>query len=80
MGRPHGNFMFLLGGGVRGGRVYGDWPGLAADQLVGPGDLAITTDYRTVLAEVLGRRLLNPRIDEVFPRFSSPGYLGLVRG
>jgi uncharacterized protein (DUF1501 family) len=76
----HGNFMFLLGGGVRGGRIYGDWPGLAADQLVGPGDLAITTDYRTVLAEILERRLLNPRIDEVFPRFSSPGHLGLVRG
>lgn len=76
----HGNFMFLLGGGVRGGRVYGDWPGLTADRLVGPGDLAITTDYRTVLAEILERRLLNPRVGEVFPGFSSPGHLGLVRG
>jgi uncharacterized protein (DUF1501 family) len=76
----HGNFMFLLGGGVRGGRVYGDWPGLARDQLVGPGDLAITTDYRTVLAEILERRLRNPGTAEVFPGFTSPGHLGLVRG
>jgi uncharacterized protein (DUF1501 family) len=76
----HGNFMFLLGGGVRGGRVHGDWPGLAADRLAGPGDLAITTDYRTILGEVLERRLLNPRTAEVFPGFASPGHLGVVRG
>jgi uncharacterized protein (DUF1501 family) len=71
--------MFLLGGGVRGGRVYADWPGLAPEQLYGPGDLEITTDYRTVLAEVIERRLLNPRLKEVFPGFISPGHLGLVR-
>ncbi len=75
----HGNFMFLLGGGVRGGRVYTDWPGLAPEQLYGPGDLEVTTDYRTVLAEILERRVLNSKIAEVFPGFTSPGYLGLVR-
>lgn len=75
----HGNFMFLLGGGVRGGRVYGNWPGLAAGQLVGPGDLVITTDYRTVLAEIIERRLGNPRLADVFPGFTSPGDLGLFR-
>jgi uncharacterized protein (DUF1501 family) len=75
----HGGFMFLLGGGVKGSRVHGDWPGLAPDQRVGPGDLAITTDYRTVLAEVLERRLGNARIAEVFPGFSAPRYLGVVR-
>jgi uncharacterized protein (DUF1501 family) len=75
----HGNFMFLLGGNVKGGRVYGDWPGLASDQLVGPGDLAITTDYRTVLAEVVARRLGNANLEDVFPGFTSRAYLGLVR-
>jgi len=75
----HGSFMFLLGGGVNGGRVHGVWPGLAPDQRVGPGDLAITTDYRTVLAEVLERRLGNSRIGEVFPGFTVPRYLGVVR-
>jgi uncharacterized protein (DUF1501 family) len=75
----HGGFMFLLGGQVHGGRVFGTWPGLAPEQLIGPGDLAITTDYRTVLAEVVERRLLNPRLDEVFPGFTSPGHLGVVR-
>jgi uncharacterized protein (DUF1501 family) len=76
----HGGVLFLLGGAVNGGKVYRDWPGLAPEQRVGPGDLAITTDYRTVLAEVLERRLGNTRLGEVFPGFSAPGYLGVVRG
>ena len=78
----HGGFVFLLGGGVNGGKVYGGWPGLAPEQRVGPGDLAITTDYRTVLAEVLDRRTGNSRLGEVFPGFALPapaGYLGVVR-
>jgi uncharacterized protein (DUF1501 family) len=75
----HGNFMFLLGGGVDGGRVHGVWPGLAPEQRYGPGDLAITTDFRTVLAEVLERRLGSSKIGEVFPGFTAPGYLGVVR-
>jgi uncharacterized protein (DUF1501 family) len=75
----HGNCMFLLGGGVNGGKVYADWPGLAPEQLYGPGDLAVTTDFRTVLAEIVERRLLNSRIADVFPGFTPPAYLGLVR-
>ncbi|HEX7183700.1 MAG TPA: DUF1501 domain-containing protein [Thermoanaerobaculia bacterium] len=75
----HGGFMFLLGGKVNGGRIHGTWPGLSADQLLWPGDLAITTDYRTVLAEVLERRMGNARVGEVFPGFTAPGYLGVVR-
>ncbi len=51
----HGNAVMLLGGGVVGGQVYGRWPGLGAADLV-DGDLAGTTDYRTVLAEVLEKR------------------------
>jgi uncharacterized protein (DUF1501 family) len=75
----HGNCMFLLGGGVAGGKVYGDWPGLAAEQLYGPGDLAITTDFRTVLAEVVERRLGNPKVADVFPGFTKPAYLGVTK-
>ena len=41
--------MFLMGGGVNGGKVYGDWPTLDKDKLYGPGDLAVTTDFRDVL-------------------------------
>lgn len=73
----HGGAMLVLGGNVRGGRVYGAWPGLAPEQLAGPGDLAITTDFRTVLAELVERRLGNPAVGEVFPGFVSTGYLGL---
>jgi uncharacterized protein (DUF1501 family) len=49
--------MFLLGGGVKGGKVYADWPGLEPQQLEEPGDLRVTTDYRQVLSEVLENRL-----------------------
>jgi len=65
----HGNMMLLLGGGLQGGTVYADWPGLHDDQLVGPGDLAITTDYRDVLGELLAKRLNNPLVDAVFPGY-----------
>jgi len=47
----HGSALLLLGGNVLGGQVHGQWPGLAEGQLVGPGDLAVTTDYRDVLAD-----------------------------
>ncbi|GGK15203.1 hypothetical protein GCM10010124_04740 [Pilimelia terevasa] len=62
----HGNAMLLLGGGVRGGRVYGRWPGLAPAKLVA-GDLAATTDYRAVIAEVLARRCGMASPAAVFP-------------
>jgi len=62
----HGNFMLLMGGGAQGGKVYAKWPTLAPEAL-NDGDLAITTDYRDVLAEVLTRRMNNPAIDQVFP-------------
>ncbi len=66
----HGGLMLLLGGNVAGGRVYGRWPGLAKEQLVGPGDLAVTTDYRDVLGEVCLKRLRNPALDEIFPGYA----------
>ena len=60
-----GNTMLLMGAGVRGGRYYGTWPGLGAANLT-DGDLAVTTDYRSVLAEVLAARF-NVSAAQVFP-------------
>jgi uncharacterized protein (DUF1501 family) len=53
----HGNVIWVAGGGIAGGRVYGDWPGLAPQQLYQRRDLAVTTDFRIVLAALLGRHL-----------------------
>ena len=63
----HGSMMMVLGGNVDGGKVHGQWPGLAEGQLIGPGDLAVTTDYRDVLSEILTKRLNNPATNEIFP-------------
>ncbi len=65
----HANVMFVLGGPVRGRRVYGRWPGLAPEQLNEGRDLALTTDFRTVLSEVVYRHLANHNLGEVFPGF-----------
>jgi uncharacterized protein (DUF1501 family) len=59
--------MLLLGGHVKGGMVHGQWPGLAQEQLVGPGDLAVTTDYRDILSELCLKRLQNSNLAEIFP-------------
>jgi uncharacterized protein (DUF1501 family) len=66
----HGNAMFVLGGGVRGGRVHGTWPGLAPAALVA-GDLAATTDYRSVIGEVLQKRCGVGTLGQVFPNVTS---------
>ena len=74
----HGSAMLLLGGGIRGARVYGRWPGLAAAQLDN-GDLRPTTDYRDVLGELVSRRLGGSRVvGSVFPDHR-PHELGLAR-
>jgi uncharacterized protein (DUF1501 family) len=65
----HGACMILLGGKLAGGRVHARWPGLATDRLDG-GDLAVTTDSRDVLADVLVRRFGCPDIATVFPGHS----------
>lgn len=72
-----GNVAFVMGGGVNGGQVYSDWPGLSEDAQVGPGDLAATTDFRTVIAELLDKRLFFSDHETVFPEFEVPEYLGL---
>jgi uncharacterized protein (DUF1501 family) len=69
LGTDHGSgsLMLLLGGGLRGGKVHGRWPGLAKERLHEESDLAVTTDYRQVLAEVLACRCGQDRLDLVFP-------------
>ena len=76
----HGNVMFVLGGEVNGGMIYGDWPGLAMDQLYDRRDLAITTDYRQVLSEILIRRQDNPNLGVVFPNYQGYEPLDIVQG
>lgn len=66
----HGSVMMLLGGNVVGSQVHGQWPGLEDGQLLGPGDLAVTTDYRDVLSELCLKRLNNQALTMVFPDFT----------
>lgn len=68
----HGNAMWLLGGPVEGGKVHGEWPGLDGADLYQGRDLAVTTDFRSVAAAVLGRHLglKDSQLDRVFPGFS----------
>jgi len=66
----HANAMFVLGGPVKGGKVYGKWPGLRPDQLYEGRDLALTTDFRDVFAEVLVRHLGARNTANIFPGFS----------
>lgn len=75
----HGNVMLVMGGRVNGG-VHGTWPGLHNDQLYDRADLAVTTDYRRVLGEILIRRLGNNRLDQVFPGYTSYQPLNVVQG
>lgn len=79
LGTDHGSAsaMFVMGDGIRGGRVHGRWPGLASAELEGPGDLEVTTDYRSVLIELLENRLQFSNAAELF---SSPARsrVGLV--
>jgi uncharacterized protein (DUF1501 family) len=61
--------MFVLGGPVKGGKVYGRWPGLDQSLLYEGRDLAVTTDFRLVLSEVVSRYLGNKDLKTVFPGF-----------
>ncbi|HKS73800.1 MAG TPA: DUF1501 domain-containing protein [Terriglobales bacterium] len=75
----HANVMFVMGGPVKGGKVYGRWPGLDPSQLYEGRDLAVTTDFRQVLGEAVSRHLGNNRLQQVFPGFESGkalNYLG----
>ena len=65
-----GSVMFVLGGGIKGGRVLGKWPGLTREVLEGPGDLPVTTNYRNVLAPILQRHGAGDALERIFPDFS----------
>jgi len=73
----HGNVMFVLGRKVDGGQVHGTWPGLGEGQLYDNRDLAITTDYRDVLSEILVKRLKNSETSFVFPGYT-PRFLNIL--
>ncbi len=77
----HANCMFVMGGGVKGGRVYTEWPGLNEDQLNQGRDLAVTTDYRSVLGEIITKHLGDHALSGVFPGFANDPkqYLGIVK-
>jgi uncharacterized protein (DUF1501 family) len=75
----HADVMMVLGGPVRGGKVYGEWPGLEKEQLYEERDLAVTTDFRTVLGELVGAHLGQKNLAQVFPGFEMGEPLGLLR-
>jgi uncharacterized protein (DUF1501 family) len=77
----HGNAMFAIGGGVRGGKVYGKWPGLAPEQRFEGRDLAVTTDFRDVFGEIVVRHLGVKDAGTIFPGYAIkpgnfPGFVG----
>ncbi len=65
----HANCMFVLGGDIKGGQVYGQWPGLAKEQLYDSRDLNLTTDFRAVLGELVSNHLGNRNLRSVFPNY-----------
>jgi uncharacterized protein (DUF1501 family) len=76
----HANVMFVLGGRVKGRKVYGRWPGLSPEQLNEDRDLAVTTDFRQVLGEAAYRTLGTQRLELVFPgaRLDPAHFLNLI--
>ena len=73
--------MMVLGGPIKGGKVqYGRWPGLAVVQLNEGRDLAVTTDFRDVLSEIVSGHLGQKNLSQVFPGFKRGEPLGLLRG
>jgi uncharacterized protein (DUF1501 family) len=67
----HANVMFVMGGPVKGGKVYGQWPGLEQSQLYEGRDLALTTDFRRVVGEAVASHLGNDKLTQVFPDFDN---------
>jgi uncharacterized protein (DUF1501 family) len=77
----HANCMFVLGGGIKGGKVYTKWPGMEDAQLHDGRDLAVTTDYRSILGEIMTKHLGQSKLGPVFPGFANDPreFLGLVK-
>jgi uncharacterized protein (DUF1501 family) len=74
----HAGAMFVIGGPVRGRKVYGRWPGLEPEQLYEGRDLALTTDFRAVFSEIAAKHLGATNLGAMFPGFSAAGELGLI--
>jgi uncharacterized protein (DUF1501 family) len=67
----HANVMFAMGGPVKGGKVYGRWPGLDSSQLYEGRDLALTTDFRQVIGEAVSGHMGNQNLAAVFPGYGN---------
>jgi len=76
----HAGALFVIGGHVKGGKVHGKWPGLEQEQLYEGRDLALTTDFRSVFAEIVQHHLGARALDRIFPGFaaSSRDFLGIT--
>jgi uncharacterized protein (DUF1501 family) len=74
----HGNAMLALGGNVKGGKVYGKWPGLEREQLWQGRDLAITTDFRDVFAESVTKHLGARDVSKIFPGYAYTRPVGFL--
>jgi uncharacterized protein (DUF1501 family) len=70
----HGNVMWVMGGNVKGGKVYGQWPGLSGNALYEGRDLAVTTDFREVIAAALEAQfgLTTTQLEKVIPKGPKP--------
>jgi uncharacterized protein (DUF1501 family) len=77
----HGNAMLVIGGPVKGGKVYGRWPGLRAQDRFEARDLAVTTDFRDVFAEVATNHLGAPpaALPRILPGYATPKAIGIIR-
>ncbi|MDJ0634539.1 MAG: DUF1501 domain-containing protein, partial [Xenococcaceae cyanobacterium MO_188.B29] len=76
----HGNVLWLLGGGVRGGQIYGNWQGLSESVLYQERDLPVTTDFREAIATVLQQHMQVSDADlgQIFPGYKLAGNLNLL--
>ena len=77
----HASCLFALGGPVKGGKVYGKWPGLAQEQLYEGRDLALTTDFRDVFAEIAAKHMGAANVASIFPGYnvSPANFRGFIR-
>jgi len=75
----HGSMMMVIGGSVQGGKIYGEWPGLEKEQLFEGRDLAVTTDFRAVLSELVRGHLGQNDLSAVFPGYTAPKPLGVLK-
>lgn len=74
----HASALFVIGGDVKGKKVYGKWPGLEPEQLYEGRDLALTTDFRSVFSEVAAKHLGATRLETIFPGFNGKTSLGIL--